>query len=48
MNVADILLILAIIFAVLDIALWNARTGYQRYILTPAAVILVCISLLIA
>lgn len=46
MPITTILLIIALILAALDVVLWNATIGYRTYILTPAAVVFVCISLL--
>lgn len=47
MSIGLILIIVAGILALLDIVLWNSGRGYNRYVLTPAAVILICIALLI-
>ena len=47
MSLSLILLIFAGAFVVLDMILWNAIATYRRYILTPLAVLLVIIALLL-
>lgn len=47
MALSTILIIVALILAFLDVVLWNAVTAYNRVLLTPLAVVLVCVALLI-
>jgi len=47
MSLGLILVIVALILAFLDMVLWNAVTTYNRVLLTPLAVVFVCIAILI-
>jgi len=47
MSLSLILLITAGILVVLDMILWNAIATYRRYFLTPLAVLLIVIALLL-
>jgi len=47
MSVGLILVILALLLAFLDMVLWNAVATYNRVLLTPLAVVFLCIALLI-
>ena len=47
MSLGTILIIFALLMAFLDIVLWNAVANYKRFFLTPIAVMLICIALLL-
>lgn len=47
MALSTILIIVALILAFLDMVLWNAVAAYNRVLLTPLAVVFVCVALLI-
>lgn len=48
MSLNLILIIVALILAFLDVVLWNAVTTYNRVLLTPIAVVLIAIALLVS
>lgn len=47
MSLSLILIIVALVLAALDMILWNTVTTYRRVLLTPLAVVLTDIALLI-
>jgi hypothetical protein len=47
MALGTIFIIVALILAFLDVVLWNAVAAYNRVLLTPLAVVFVCVALLI-
>lgn len=47
MTFGLVFVIVALVLAFLDIVLWNAVSAYNRVLLTPLAVVFVCIALLI-
>lgn len=47
MTLGLVLIIVALVLAFLDVVLWNAVAAYNRVLLTPLAVVFVCIALLI-
>lgn len=48
MSLVSVLLVVALVLAFLDIVLWNAVAAYNRVLLTPLAVVFICIALLIS
>lgn len=48
MSLGLILIIVALVLAFLDVVLWNAVAAYNRVLLTPVAVVLIAIALLLS
>jgi hypothetical protein len=46
-SLESVLILFALLLAFLDVVLWNAVATYNRVLLTPAAVVILCIALLI-
>lgn len=47
MSLSVVLIIVALVLAFLDVVLWNAMATYRRVLLTPLAVVLLSVALLI-
>jgi hypothetical protein len=47
MSLGLVLIIFALLLSFLDIVLWNAVAAYNRVLLTPLAVVFVCVALLV-
>jgi hypothetical protein len=47
MSISTVLILVALLLAFLDVVLWNAVAAYNRVLLTPVAVVLLAIALLI-
>lgn len=47
MTLSSVLILVALLLAFLDVVLWNAVATYSRVLLTPVAVVILAIALLI-